>query len=123
MKVGPNYQRPETKVEPAWQEAGDKRVSTAPAEYRTWWHAFKDPALDRLITEAYHENLPLRVAGVRVLESWAQLGVATGQLYPQTQQLTGSILRRRESAGTPISGTTLAAPRFGRQRFSQHRRL
>ncbi len=112
-KVGPNYVRPKTEVEPAWQEAGDKRVDTSPAEYRAWWQAFKDPALDRLITEAYQENLPLRVAGVRVLESWAQLGVATGQLYPQTQQLTGSVLRRRESAGTPIPGTAVAAPRFG----------
>jgi NodT family efflux transporter outer membrane factor (OMF) lipoprotein len=113
MKVGPNYQRPETKLEPAWQEAGDKRVSSAPAEYRTWWRAFNDPTMDRLITEAYHENLNLRIAGVRVLEAWAQLGVATGQLYPQTQQLTGSVERIHESAGVPISGTSLASPRFG----------
>jgi NodT family efflux transporter outer membrane factor (OMF) lipoprotein len=113
MKVGPNYRRPETKVEPAWQEAGDKRVSSSPGEYRAWWQAFKDPTLDRLITEAYHENLNLRIAGVRVLEAWAQLGVATGQLYPQTQQLTGSILRYHESAGVPISGTSLTAPKFG----------
>ncbi len=112
VKVGPNYTRPETKVEPAWQEAGDKRVKSSPAEYRTWWRAFNDPTLDRLITEAYQENLTLRVAGVRVLEAWAQLGVVTGQLYPQTQQLTGSVLRERESAGTPIFGTSLTAPRF-----------
>jgi NodT family efflux transporter outer membrane factor (OMF) lipoprotein len=112
IKVGPNYQRPETKVGPAWQEADDKRVSSSPAEYHTWWRAFNDPTLDRLITEAYHENLNLRVAGVRVLEAWANLGVATGQLYPQTQQLTGSVERMRESAGVPITGTTLTAPRF-----------
>jgi NodT family efflux transporter outer membrane factor (OMF) lipoprotein len=113
VKVGPNYARPETKVEPAWQEADDKRVQGAPADCRSWWHVFKDPTLDRLIGQAYQENLPLRVAGVRVLEAWAQLGVATGQLYPQTQQLTGSVLRRRESAGTPILGTAATAPRFG----------
>jgi NodT family efflux transporter outer membrane factor (OMF) lipoprotein len=113
MKVGPNYQRPETKVLPDWQESDDKRVSSSPAEYRTWWHAFKDPTMDRLIAVAYQENLNLRVAGVRVLEAWAELGVATGQLYPQTQQLTGSILRWHESAGTPITGTGVSAPRFG----------
>jgi NodT family efflux transporter outer membrane factor (OMF) lipoprotein len=112
MKVGPNYQRPDTKLEPAWQEAGDKQVSSSPADYRTWWRAFNDPALDRLIMEAYRENLNLRVAGVRVLEAWAQLGVATGQLYPQAQQLTGSAVRVHESAGVPISGTSLTAPRF-----------
>jgi NodT family efflux transporter outer membrane factor (OMF) lipoprotein len=69
--------------------------------------------MDRLITEAFHENLNLRIAGVRVLEAWAQLGVVTGQLYPQTQQLTGSVERLHVSAGVPISGTSLAAPRFG----------
>jgi NodT family efflux transporter outer membrane factor (OMF) lipoprotein len=119
VKVGPNYVRPETKVAPAWQEAADKRVNSSPADYRTWWRAFNDPTLDGLITEAYQENLTLRVAGVRVLEAWAQLGVATGQLYPQIQQLTGSVLRERESAGTPIFGTSLTAPRFGGRNYWQ----
>jgi NodT family efflux transporter outer membrane factor (OMF) lipoprotein len=112
IKVGPNYQRPEVKLEPAWQDAGDKRVDTSPAEFRLWWRAFDDPTLDRLITEAYHENLTLRIAGVRVLEAWAQIGVAIGNLYPQTQQLTGSVERIHESAGTPIAGTSASAPRF-----------
>jgi NodT family efflux transporter outer membrane factor (OMF) lipoprotein len=113
VKVGPDYVRPETKMEAAWQEANDQRVQSSPGEYRTWWRVFNDTALDRLMEQAYQENLTLRIAGVRVLESWAQLGATTGQLYPQTQQLTGSVLRRRESAGTPIVGTAASAPRFG----------
>ena len=52
-------------------------------DYRTWWKVFNDPTLDRLIETAYRENLNLRVAGVRVLAARAQLGIATGQLYPQ----------------------------------------
>lgn len=51
--------------------------------------------LDRLINRAYQENLPLRVAGVRVLEAQAQLGIAVGGLYPQTQQLQGSLQYNR----------------------------
>ncbi len=112
-KVGPDYARPETKVSQDWLEAGQPRVSTEPAEYRSWWQAFKDPVLDRFIETAYRENLNLRIAGVRVLEARAQLGVATGQLYPQTQQATGSVFKERESAGTPVIGTGLASPRFG----------
>ncbi len=112
-KMGPNYSRPEVKLAPAWQETGDKRLDTAPADYRAWWRAFNDPTMDRLVRQAYQENLPLKVAGVRVIEAWAQLGVATGQLYPQTQQLTGSVWRYHESAGTPIVGTGVSAPRFG----------
>ena len=112
-KIGPNYTRPEVKLAPAWQEAGDKRLGNAPADYRSWWRVFNDPTLDRLVRQGYQENLPLKVAGVRVIEAWAQLGVATGQLYPQTQQLTGSVWRYHESAGTPIVGTGVSAPRFG----------
>ena len=78
--------------EPNWLEAGDyKQVSTKAEDYRDWWQAFNDPALNQLIDTAYRENLTLRIAGVRVLAARAQLGVAIGQLYPQTQQATGSL--------------------------------
>ena len=112
-QVGPDYLRPETNVSENWLEAGDQRVKTEGAAYRNWWQVFKDPSLDRLVDTAYRENLNLRIAGVRVLEARAQLGIATGQLYPQTQQATGSVQKNRESAGTPISGTSISAPRFG----------
>ena len=112
FNIGPNYVRPETKVEADWLEAGDPRVKIGQAEYRNWWKAFKDPLLDQLVETAYRENLDLRQAGVRILEARAQLGVATGQLYPQTQQLTGSGERFRESSGVPIPGTSVSAPRF-----------
>lgn len=112
-KVGPDYVRPETAVSQTWLETGDQRIKTEPAEYRDWWKAFNDPTLDRLIDSAYRENLTLRIAGVRVLAARAQVGIATGQLYPQTQQATGSVLKERESAGTPIAGTGISSPRFG----------
>ena len=112
-QVGPDYLRPETNVSENWLEAGDQRVKTEGADYRNWWQVFKDPSLDRLIDTAYRENLNLRIAGVRVLEARAQLGIATGQLYPQTQQATGSVQKNRESAGTPIPGTGVSPTRFG----------
>ncbi|MCL4501636.1 MAG: efflux transporter outer membrane subunit, partial [Deltaproteobacteria bacterium] len=110
-KVGPDYVRPQTEVSQTWLDAGDKRVETAPADYRNWWKAFDDATLDHLIDTAYRENLNLRVAGVRVLEARAQLGAATGQLYPQTQQATGSVQKQRLSAGIPISG--VGSGKFG----------
>jgi NodT family efflux transporter outer membrane factor (OMF) lipoprotein len=113
IKVGPDYVRPETSVAQEWLEVQDPRVQTGPAEYRAWWKVFKDATLDRLIETAYQENLELRQAGVRVLEARAQLGAAVGQLYPQTQQAIGSGQRIHQSAGTPISGTSAAAPKFG----------
>ena len=93
--VGPDYVRPPVQVEQTWTDTGDKRVQTAPADYKDWWQAFKDPALNQLIDTAYQENLTLRIAGVRVLEARAQLGVAIGSIYPQTQQGSGSFTRTR----------------------------
>ena len=76
--VGPDYARPPVQVEQTWLDTGDKRVQTTTADYKDWWQAFKDPALNQLIDTAYQENLTLRIAGVRVLEARAQLGVAIG---------------------------------------------
>jgi len=101
VKVGPDFAPPPVSVSQKWLESGDKRVSTQPAEYRTWWQTFKDPVLDRLIDSAYRENLPLRQAGVRVLEARALLGIARGELFPQTQQGVGSLQFNRLSGSSP----------------------
>ncbi len=89
--VGPDFRRPETSVAPDWLEAGDSRVKSEPSDYRNWWRAFNDPVLDGLIDKAYRQNLSLKTAAVRVLEARAQLGIAIGELYPQTQQASGSL--------------------------------
>jgi NodT family efflux transporter outer membrane factor (OMF) lipoprotein len=95
--VGPDYTRPPVQTAQTWLDTADKRVKTAPADYKDWWQAFKDPALNQLIDTAYRENLTLRIAGVRVLAARAQLGVAVGSIYPQTQQGAGSYTRTRIS--------------------------
>jgi NodT family efflux transporter outer membrane factor (OMF) lipoprotein len=95
--VGPNYQRPKVSVSPSWGETGDQRVRTESTTYRDWWSAFNDPALDRLIARAYRDNLTLQQAGVRVLQARAQLGIAIGEIYPQTQQAIGSVQYNRTS--------------------------
>ena len=101
VKVGPNFTRPPVAVSQAWLDAGDQRVKPEPTEYRNWWQIFNDPVLDRLIERAYRENLSLRIAGVRVLEARAQLGIAVGGLFPQTQQAFGSLQYNRTSEGAP----------------------
>jgi NodT family efflux transporter outer membrane factor (OMF) lipoprotein len=95
--VGPNYQRPNVSVSPSWGETGDQRVRTESTTYRDWWRAFNDPALDRLIARAYRDNLTLQQAGVRVLQARAQLGIAVGEIFPQTQQAIGSVQYYRTS--------------------------
>jgi len=110
--VGPNFQRPKAAVSPTWQEAADPRVSTAAATYRSWWTAFNDPILDRLIQHAYRENLSLRQAGVRVLQARAQLGVAVGEIFPQTQQAIGSVQYNRTSDRSAVGLATKGGIEF-----------
>jgi NodT family efflux transporter outer membrane factor (OMF) lipoprotein len=93
--VGPDYRRPDVAASSTWIESEDGRVKSESADYRNWWRTFKDPVLDRLIDMAYRENLTLRIAGIRVLEARAQLGIAVGEFYPQTQQASGSLALQR----------------------------
>jgi NodT family efflux transporter outer membrane factor (OMF) lipoprotein len=90
-KLGPDYVRPQTKVQQEWVNNQDSKLRTEqPADDGRWWKVFNDPVLDRLIELAYQENLTLETAGLRILESRAQLGIAVGGLYPQLQQATAN---------------------------------
>jgi NodT family efflux transporter outer membrane factor (OMF) lipoprotein len=88
--VGPDYVRPEVKVSDNWTRQDDPRVSTQTAVDSRWWTAFNDSALDQLIQLSYRQNLPLQIAGLRILEARARLGIAIGLQYPQTQQVFAS---------------------------------
>ncbi|MDD1640277.1 MAG: efflux transporter outer membrane subunit [Methylococcaceae bacterium] len=87
--VGPNFVKPEGNLAENWSGEGDPRVMTQTAVDKLWWKVFKDPTLDQLIQLAYQQNLPLQIAGLRILESRARLGVAIGRQYPQQQEVFG----------------------------------
>src|SRR6202042_988771 len=73
-----------------------------------------DRTLDRLIHLAYEQNLTLMAAGTRVLEARAMLGVAMGELYPQTQQLGGNVGYNQASAVDPSSNPSHELENFWR---------
>ncbi|MFB3884181.1 MAG: efflux transporter outer membrane subunit [Thermodesulfobacteriota bacterium] len=106
FKGGPDFTRPRVSVSQTWLDAGDQRVRAEAADDRAWWKAFHDPVLDGLIDRAYRENLSLRIAGVRVLQARAQLGITAGEIYPQTQRAFGSVEYNRISQRAPqeVSG-------------------
>ncbi len=108
--VGPDFQTPEAKVQNNWIEAGDRRVRTT-AIKKHWWKVFKDPVLNRLIERAAEQNLPVQIAGLRMLEARAQLGVAIGSMYPQTQEGTGDAQRVRLSTRV-ANRSYVARPEF-----------
>ena len=95
--VGPNYVRPEVSVNESWLQAEDPRVHTDEVDRVEWWTVFEDEVLDALVAEAYAQNLTLRQAAVRVVQAMAERGIAVGELFPQTQEATGSFDRSKFS--------------------------
>jgi NodT family efflux transporter outer membrane factor (OMF) lipoprotein len=101
--VGPKYVKPVTSANHEWSEKSDPRLSTQTPADSAWWRAFNDPALDSLVERAYHQNLSLQVAGLRIMEARAQLGIAVGNQYPQVQAAFGSAAGVQLSKNAPNS--------------------
>ena len=89
--VGPDYQQPEVELPPGWLDVERRGLDTSPAELAGWWRVLNDPILDELIDRAVANNNNLRIAGLRVIEAQARLGIAVGNQYPQVQVATGDV--------------------------------
>jgi NodT family efflux transporter outer membrane factor (OMF) lipoprotein len=102
--VGPDFEKPEAPVAEGWLETAAERLSTSEVDQREWWKNFNDPALEALIQYAYENNPTLEIAGLRVYEGRANLGIASGLKYPQFQQLRAGVERVELSENAePIS--------------------
>jgi len=92
--LGPDGEEPKVDWLENWQPDLYGQVSDTGSQQQAdlgfWWQLFDDPQLNQLIEIARQENHSLRLAGLRILESQALLGIADSNLYPQLQQLGGS---------------------------------
>lgn len=91
--VGPDFVAPEAPLPEDWTEIQDAGLRATEFELVEWWRVFDDPVLDRLVDTARQQNYTLELAGLKVLESRAQLGIATGLRYPQQQLAAGGVTR------------------------------
>jgi NodT family efflux transporter outer membrane factor (OMF) lipoprotein len=90
FKVGPNYSPPPGPVAGHWIESGKHPLLDQSQDLSRWWCVFADPTLNQLIAHSYRQNLTVKAAGDRIKQAQAQLGVAQGSLFPQTQNITNS---------------------------------
>jgi len=99
--VGPEYVKPTAQEPKQWLESTDPKIESKEVDFKDWWVVFSDPVLNDLIQAAYQQNLPLQIAGLRIYEARAQLGIAFGFQYPQTQQALGSAQANQISKNAP----------------------
>jgi NodT family efflux transporter outer membrane factor (OMF) lipoprotein len=94
--LGPEYEEPKVEWLDEWQTnlyGQAITTDTTEEDLDFWWLAFNDPVLNGLIETARAENSTLQIAALAIVQSRALLGIATGNQYPQQQQLSGSWAR------------------------------
>jgi NodT family efflux transporter outer membrane factor (OMF) lipoprotein len=100
--VGPDYSPPEWRSPDSWFASKGESIppepSVAVAEPAdpNWWKLFNDPVLTDLERRVAGENLDVRIAGIRIAESRAQLGVVGAAQFP-TFNANGSYTRQKAS--------------------------
>jgi len=57
-----------------------------------WWQILDDPILNELVELTRQQNNNIKIAGLRVLEARAALGIAVGNQYPQSQAVSASAI-------------------------------
>ncbi|MGY3902051.1 efflux transporter outer membrane subunit [Aeromonas lusitana] len=107
--LGPDYQTPQVKEMAAWHSPSDRQQGASAADYRQWWQQLNDPVLSALVEEAFRKNPDVRIAGLRILEAQAQLGIAESLLGPQATVGTGEFLQ----AGQTRNGHSSAGSSYG----------
>ena len=109
MRVGPDFHPQHESWTEHWSSASIEQVTqqaTQP-DIRQWWRIFADQNLESLIAQADVNNGDVKIAGLRVLEARAQLGIAVAGRYPQVQQANADVLasaRKRSDGFNPRSG-------------------
>lgn len=101
--VGPNYKKPAATVPGTYRGlTPEEAANTEPASMgdQKWWEVFQDEQLRTLIRTALQQNYDVRIAGARILQAQAQLGITRADQFPSV------------SAGAGISDQRSARGKF-----------
>jgi len=115
--LGPDFKPPETPTLAQWSGGSlapfvTEKHAPLTGQQPDWWRHFNDPVLDALVASAQRVNPNVRIAGLRIMEARAQLGIADSTYYPQVQQITGEALNvgeRRTSGGRDVTMGSFSA--------------
>ena len=87
--VGPDYSPPTFAAADEWSAPVAEELVTTQEAMADWWMLFEDEELSNLVNLALIQNNTAEIAALRVLESRARLGIASGARYPQAQFISG----------------------------------
>ena len=88
--LGPDFESPEVPIQSEWHTEEDKKLIIEAPDERWWETTFKDQQLNQLIEKALSDNLDLKAAGLRVMQSRQNLAIAIGNQYPQDQAINSN---------------------------------
>jgi multidrug efflux system outer membrane protein len=119
MKVGPDYQRPDTGIQmPEYYQHVPTGAVTPKPEDR-WWQVFSDPKLNQLVEEVLRNNLDIKKATARILEVLSQFVETRADRFPslslegqrqrQQRQVIGVMPGKSFSTETDIYTLSLPA--------------
>ena len=113
--VGPDYQVPEIKEAPGWAAQvadGAPSRTVEGAVDIAWWKSFRDVQLSSLVERLAAQNLDLKTAAERVVQSVAQRQIAASQGLPHVDAQSSTTYNRQSPNGTlhlltPAPGASL----------------
>ncbi|SAI65374.1 outer membrane efflux protein [Bordetella ansorpii] len=80
--VGPDYHPPQVDLPARWTEPHGSFAVADRERLRTWWRAFGDPMLDRLVDQALANNQDLGIAQARLRQARAERVQIASSLQP-----------------------------------------
>lgn len=101
IRVGPDFQSPEVPLQQAWTEEPPSPTINQKVLIGPWWKNFQDETLNCLVDYALKKNYTLEAAANKIIAARANLGIAIGEYFPQTQQVEGSFFRTHISPNAP----------------------
>lgn len=103
--VGPDYRTPTLDVPAHWIEA-DATMSDGDYDgLRTWWRAFKDPLLDRLVDQTLTHNQDLDIALARLRQARAErVQIASGAMPEVSVGAAGEAVRGSKALSAQSGG-------------------
>lgn len=115
--VGPAYVEPDVGAPPAFVEGAAAEAATVggrSVDLVSWWRAYDDPMLGRLVERALAQNLDLEQAVARVTQARASLRGANAALLP-SGEISGSAAELYQSRETAQGRIASALPGFERE--------